>query len=98
MDKKYTNKASLVDAGVYKPKKASENTKVMQNNSSSYNFVNLSIKKASNKIDKNNLKIFNSYGQSCKFITIFTVILVVIHNNVNIQFLCLSHIKYSFYY
>ena len=74
MDKKYTNEASLVDAGVYKPKKASVNTKVMQNNSSSYNFVSLSTKKALNKVDINNLKIFNSYGQSRKFITIFTFI------------------------
>ena len=98
MEKIYTNEASLIDAGLNKSEKVSENTKVMQNNSSSYNFVNLCIKKASNKIDRNNLKIFNSYSQSCKFITIFTVILVVIHNNVNIWFLCLSHIKYSFYY
>ena len=61
MDKKYTNEASLVDAGVYKPKKASENTKVMQNNSSSYNFVNLSIKKASNKIDRKALNMFDVF-------------------------------------
>ena len=96
MDKKYTNKASLVDAGENSSKRAPENTKIVQNNSSSYNFVSLNIKKALNKVDINNLKIFNSYGQSCKFKIVFTVILQVIHNNVNILFLCLSDIKYNF--
>ena len=71
MEKIYTNEASLINAGLNKSEKVSENTKVMQNNSSSYNFVSLSINKASHKIDRNSLKIFNSYGQSCKFKTIF---------------------------
>ena len=71
MDKNSTNEASLVDAGLNNSERAPGNTKVMQNNSSSYNFVSLSINKASHKIDRNSLKIFNSYGQSCKFKTIF---------------------------
>ena len=74
MDKNSTNEASLIDSGVNKTERAQGNTQIVQNNSSNYNFVSLSIKKASNKIDRNNLKIFNSYGQSCKFKTVFTVI------------------------
>ena len=73
MDKNSTNEASLIDAGLNNSERALENTKFMQNNSSSFNFVCLSIKKASNKVDRNNLKIFNSYGQSCKFYNNFHV-------------------------
>ena len=71
MDIKSTNEARLIDAGVNKSKRAPGNTKVVQNNSSSYNFVSLSINNVSNKIDRNNFKNFYSYGQSCKFITTF---------------------------
>ena len=46
MDEKYTNGASVVEAGVYKSKRACGNIKVMQKNSLSYNFVSLSIEKA----------------------------------------------------
>ena len=73
MDKQSTIEASLIDAGLNNSKKSPGNTKVMQNNSSSYNFISLSINKASNKVDRNNLKIFNSYGQSCKFYNNFHV-------------------------
>ena len=58
MEKISTNEARLVDAGLNKSKRASGNTKFMHNNSSSYNFVSLSIKKALNKVERNNLKIF----------------------------------------
>ena len=74
MKKKSTNEACLINSGENKSKRARGKTKIMQNNSSSHNFVNSSIKKASNQIDRNNLNNFNSYGQSCKFKTIFTVI------------------------
>ena len=90
MEKVYTNEASLIDAGLNKSEKVSENTKFMQNNSSSYNFVSLSINKASHKIDRNNLKIFNSYRQPCKFITIFIFIFYIIHNYVHVLFVCQS--------
>ena len=69
MEKNSTNKASLVDAGLNNSTRAPGSTKVMQNNSSSFNFVSLSIKNTSNEVDRNNLKIFNIYGQSGKFIT-----------------------------
>ena len=65
MDKNSTNESSLIDAGLNNAERALGNTKFMQNNSSSYNFVCLSIKKALNKVDRNSLQIFNSYGQSC---------------------------------
>ena len=74
MDKKSTNEARLIDAGLNNSKRARVDTAILQNNSTSHSFVNLSIKKASNKVDRNNLKIFNSYAQSCKFKTVFTVI------------------------
>ena len=64
MDKKSTNEASLIDAGLNNSKRARVDTEILQNNNTSHNFVNLSIKKASNKVDRNNLKIFNNYGQS----------------------------------
>ena len=73
MDKNSTNAASLIDSGVNKTERAQGNTQIVQNNSSNYNFVSLSIKKASNKVNRNNLKIFNSYAQSCKFYNIFHV-------------------------
>ena len=98
MDKNSTNEASLIDAGLNNSERALGNTKFMQNKSSSYNFVCLSIEKALNKVERNSLQIFNSYGQSCKFKTIFTVIFQIIHNNIIILNLCLSYIKYSFYY
>ena len=63
MDKKSTNEASLIDAGLNNSKRARVDTAILQNNSTSHSFVNLSIKKASNKVDRNNLKIFNNYGQ-----------------------------------
>ena len=62
MDEKSTNGASVVEAGVYKSKRACGNIKVMQKNSLSYNFVSSSIKKASKRIDIKYLKIFNSYA------------------------------------
>ena len=64
MDKKSTNEARLIDAGLNNSKRARVDTAILQNNSTSHSFVNLSIKKASNKVDRNNLKIFNNYGQS----------------------------------
>ena len=64
MDKSSTNEASLIDAGLNNSKRARVDTAILQNNSTSHSFVNLSIKKASNKVDRNNLKIFNNYGQS----------------------------------
>ena len=64
MDKKSTNEARLIDAGLNKSKRARVDTENLQNNSTSHNFVSLSIKKVLNKIDRNNLKIFNNYGQS----------------------------------
>ena len=51
MEKVYTNEASLIDAGLNKSEKVLEKTKVMQNNSSSYNFVSSNINKALNKVD-----------------------------------------------
>ena len=74
MDKNSTNEASLVDACVNISERAPGYTEVMQNNSPSYNFVSISIKKALHKVDRNSLQIFNSYGQSCKFITILIFI------------------------
>ena len=76
MDKSSTNEASLIDAGVNKTERAQGNTEIMQNNSSSYNFVSLSIKRASNKVERNNLKIFNSYAQSCKFYKNFYIFIL----------------------
>ena len=67
MDKSSRNEASLIDAGVNKSERDLENIKIMQNNSSSYNFVSLSINHVSNEVDRNSLKIFNSYAQSYKF-------------------------------
>ena len=96
MDKSSINEASLIDAGVNKSERAPGNTKVIQNNSSSYNFVSLNIKKASNNVDRNNLKIFNSYRQSCKFITILIIKFYIIHNYVHVLFLCQSQVKYEF--
>ena len=96
MEKNSINEASLLNAGLNNSEKSPGNTKIMQNNSSSNNFVCLSIKKALNKVDRNSLQIFNSYSQSCKFKTIFTVIFQIIHNNIIILYLCLSYIKYSF--
>ena len=98
MEKNSINKASLLNAGLNNSERAPGNTKIMQNNSSSYNFVCLSIKKALNKVDRNSLQIFNSYGQLCKFKTIFMVIFQIIHNNIINLYLCLSYIKYSVYY
>ena len=64
MDKKSTNEARLIDAGLNNSKIVRVDTEILQNNSTSHYFVNLSIKKASNKVDRNSLKIFNNYGQS----------------------------------
>ena len=58
MDKKSTNEASLKDAVVNISERAPVYKEVMQNNSPSYNFVSLSIKKALNKVERKNLKIF----------------------------------------
>ena len=73
MDKSSINEASLIDAGVNKSERGLKNTKVMQNKSTSYNFVSLSIKKASNEVGRNNFKVFNSYAQSCKFYNNFHI-------------------------
>ena len=74
MDEQSTNEATLIEPGKNQSKRARVNTEIMQNNSSSHNFVNLSINEASNKVERNSIEIFNSYGQSCKFITIFIFI------------------------
>ena len=72
MYKTASNETSLKPAGGFAIKNTQEDLEVIQYNSSVvHEFAKLSIKKASNKVDRKALNMFNVFVQSSKF-TLFS--------------------------